>query len=99
MSDVIAGATENLSDEESSKIERRIISFIQKEIQDKSIVLTRATRREDVAIDSIDVVNVVFAIEEEFDVEIELTPDARFDTVGELVDTLIRFIPEEKRTC
>ena len=98
MSDVMAGATVKATDERPSDVERRIISFIQKEIQDKTVVLTRDTRREDVSIDSIDVVNVVFAVEEEFDIEVSLTPDAKFDTVGELVDALIRFIPEEKRT-
>ena len=98
MSDAMAGVTVNASGDQLSDVERRIISFIQKEIQDKTVVLTRETRREDVAIDSIDVVNVVFAIEEEFDIEVELTPDAKFTTVGDLVDALIRFIPEEKRS-
>lgn len=97
MSDVMVEKTVNDTDEQLSDIERLIISFIQKEIQDKSVMLTRATRREDVAIDSIDVVNVIFAIEEKLDVEIELTPDAKFETVGDLVDTLVRFIPPEKR--
>lgn len=81
----------------SSDLERRIIEFIQKEIQDKSAVLTRETRRDEVAIDSIDIVNVIFAIEEEYDIEITLTPDAKFTTVGDLVDTLISFLPEDKR--
>ncbi|NLH83662.1 MAG: acyl carrier protein [Phyllobacteriaceae bacterium] len=77
-----------------AELERRIIGFIQKEIQDKSAVLTRDTRREDVAIDSIDVVNVIFALEETFDVEIDLPTDAKFETVGDLVDRLIGFLPE-----
>lgn len=77
-----------------AELERRIIGFIQKEIQDKSAVLTRDTRREDVAIDSIDVVNVIFALEETFDVEIDLSTDAKFETVGDLVDRLIGFLPE-----
>ena len=80
-----------------SDLEQQIITFIQKEVQDKSAVLTRDTRRDEVAIDSIDVVNVVFAVEEKYDIEVDLTPDAKFETVGELVDALISFIPEEKR--
>ena len=97
MSDMVARTTVIETDGRPSDVELRIIAFIQKEIQDKSVVLTRATRREEVAIDSIDVVNVVFAIEEEFDIEVDLTPDAKFETVGDLVDTLISFIPAEKR--
>ncbi len=97
MSDMAARATVKQTDGQASDVESRIIAFIQKEIQDKSVVLTRDTRRDEVAIDSIDVVNVVFAIEEEFDVEIDLTPDAKFETVGDLIDTLISFIPAERR--
>ncbi len=97
MSNTATAATVRETDGHLSALDRRIIEFIQKEIQDKSVVLTRETRREDVAIDSIDIVNVVFAIEEEFDIEVNLTPDAKFDTVGELIDTLTGFIPEEKR--
>lgn len=98
MSDATARLTVEAIAEGPTDLEQLIISFIQKEIQDKSAVLTRDTRREDVAIDSIDVVNVVFAVEEKFDVEVDLPPDAKFETVGDLVDTLIRFIPLEKRS-
>lgn len=97
MSDVASPVTDRAEDGNVSELDRRILSFIQKEIQDKTAVLTRATRRDDVAIDSIDVVNVVFAIEEEFDVEVALSSDMRFDTVGDLLDALIAFIPEAKR--
>lgn len=97
MSDATARLTVEAIAEGPTDLEQLIISFIQKEIQDKSAVLTRDTRREDVAIDSIDVVNVVFAVEEKFDVEVDLPPDAKFETVGDLVDTLIGFIPPGKR--
>jgi acyl carrier protein len=97
MSNTATVETVRETDGRLSALDRRIIEFIQKEIQDKSVVLTRETRREDVAIDSIDIVNVVFAIEEEYDIEVNLTPDAKFETVGELIDTLVGFIPEEKR--
>ena len=99
MSEKAVGAALADPDERDAALEARIIGFIQKEIQDKSAVLTRATRRDEVAIDSIDVVNVVFAIEEEFGVEVALTTDAGFETVGELVDALVAFIPEEKRSA
>lgn len=97
MSDMAAVAAVGVPSDRQTDLENRIIAFIQKEIQDKSAVLTRATRRDEVTIDSIDVVNVVFAVEEEFDVEVNLTSDAKFETVGDLVDALIAFIPEEKR--
>lgn len=79
------------------ELDRQIIELLQKEMLDKSVVLTRETRRDEVSIDSIDIVNVVFAIEEKYDVEVELTPRDRFDTVGDLIDALAAFIPEDKR--
>lgn len=79
-----------------SEAESQIIEFIRNEIQDKSAVLTLETRREDVAIDSIDIVHVIFAIEEKYDIEINVPPDAKFETVGQLVATLIAFIPKDK---
>lgn len=86
------GTTRTLSD-----LDRQIIELLQKEMADKSVVLTRDTRREDVSIDSIDIVNVVFAIEEKYDVEVNLTPRDRFETVGDLIDALAAFIPEGRR--
>lgn len=97
MSDEVSSGTDRGTSGNGSELDRRILSFIQKEIQDKTAVLTRATRRDEVSIDSIDVVNVVFAIEEEFDVEVNLSSDMRFDTVGDLLDALIAFIPADKR--
>ncbi len=84
-------------DASTSDLDLQIIALLRKEIQDKDAILTRETRRDDIAIDSIDVVNVVFAVEEKYDVEINLTPQARFETVGDLIDALVAFIPEEKR--
>lgn len=81
----------------TTDLDRQIIELLQKEMLDKSVVLTRETRRDEVSIDSIDIVNVVFAIEEKYDVEVNLTPRDRFETVGDLIDALATFIPEDKR--
>ncbi|MBL8574601.1 MAG: acyl carrier protein [Hyphomicrobiaceae bacterium] len=77
-------------------IETQIIDFIRAEIQNKSAVLTMATRRDEVEIDSIDIVQVIFNLEEKYGIEVNLSPNTQFETVGELVDALIAFIPEEK---
>lgn len=97
MTDTMTDAIVGDADGWRSELELRIVSFIRKEIQDKTTVLARDSRRDEVAIDSIDVVNVIFAIEEDYDVEINLSSDTKFETVGAIVDTLISFIPEEKR--
>lgn len=97
MSGMATAETTNASSPNTLEFDNQIIALLQKEILDKDAVLTRETRRDDVAIDSIDIVNVVFAIEEKYDVEVNLTPQNRFETVGELIDALAAFIPLEKR--
>jgi acyl carrier protein len=97
MTGMVATRTGEQAGGSTSDLDLQIMALLRKEIQDKDAVLTRETRRDEVAIDSIDIVNVVFAVEEKYDVEINLTPQDRFETVGDLIDALVAFIPEEKR--
>ena len=89
-------ASSETAAERRARLEAEIIGFIAQEIQDKTAVLTRETRRDEVAIDSIDIVNVVFAVEEKYDTQVDIAPDSRFETVGDLIDKLITFIPDSK---
>jgi acyl carrier protein len=82
-----------ISPERRLQLEARIIALLKREIQDKEAVLTRDTRRDDVVIDSIDIVHVIFAVEEEFGILINLSVNAKFETVGDLLDMFISFIP------
>ncbi|TCT04020.1 acyl carrier protein [Aquabacter spiritensis] len=88
-----AGATEA----DWSPLEARVVALIRSEIEDKSAVLARGTTRDAVAIDSIDIVHVVFALEEQYGAVVDLKPGMKFDTVGDLVDALVSFIPEHRR--
>jgi len=84
-----------ISPERRLQLEARIIALLKREIQDKEAVLTRETRRDDVVIDSIDIVHVIFAVEEEFGILINLSVNAKFETVGDLLDMFISFIPAQ----
>jgi acyl carrier protein len=97
MTGMVAARIGEQVDAPTSNLDLQIMALLRNEIQDKDAILTRETRRDEIAIDSIDIVNVVFAVEEKYDVEINLTPQARFETVGDLIDALVAFIPEEKR--
>jgi acyl carrier protein len=77
-------------------LEQKILSFLQSEIQDKTIVLTMDTPLEKVVIDSIDIIGVVFKIEEEFNISIEFSPDRGFTRVGDLINALINLIPPDR---
>jgi acyl carrier protein len=70
-----------------------IIELIRSEIQDKSTVLTMSTPRDQVEIDSIDIVETIFKIEEKYAISVNLPLDAKFETVGDLVTALMACFP------
>jgi acyl carrier protein len=71
----------------------KIMEFIHSEMQDKSIKFDMNTPIESVKIDSIDVIHVVFKVEEEFKTTVDLPQDSRFATVGDFVRALADFVP------
>lgn len=75
-------------------IAKKILGFLQEEIQDKTIVLTMDTPTDQVAIDSIDIVRVIFKIEDQFGSEISFAPSADHKTVGDVVHALIDLMPD-----
>ena len=77
-------------------LRQRILEFIKSEIQDKTVPLSMDTPIESIKIDSIDVIHVVFKAEEEFKIEVALSNDVSYATVGEFVDALISFIPQDQ---
>lgn len=70
-------------------IEARIIELLSQEIRDPQVVLTRDTKRADVEIDSIDIANVMFALEDELGIAFDLRPNVLIETVGDLVDLFL----------
>lgn len=73
------------------------MGFMRAEMQDKSIEFSMDTPLEGVKIDSIDVIHVIFKVEEEYGATVDMAPDAKFATVGEFVNALIDFIPADKK--
>ena len=76
-------------------LEAEIVAMIRAEIEDKSAVLIRSARREDLAIDSIDIVHVVFAMEEKYGAHMQFQVQWKFETFGDLVEKLASFVPAE----
>ncbi|HVB88894.1 MAG TPA: acyl carrier protein [Beijerinckiaceae bacterium] len=77
-------------------IQQKILGFIRSEIQDKTVPLELDTPIESIKIDSIDVINVIFKVEEEFKAEVTLSNDVSYSTVGQFVDALMAFIPDKE---
>ena len=78
------------------EIREKILGFIRSEIQDKTVAVGLDTAIEAIKIDSIDVIHVVFKVEEEFKAEVSLSNEVTYKTVGEFVDALLAFVPADQ---
>ncbi|SEC23604.1 Phosphopantetheine attachment site [Beijerinckia sp. 28-YEA-48] len=83
--------------ETRAEIAQRIMGFMRSEMQDKSTQFAMDTPLEGVKIDSIDVIHVIFKVEEEYGATVDMAPDAKFATVGDFVNALIDFVPADKK--
>lgn len=83
--------------ETRAEIAQRIMGFMRSEMQDKTTQFAMDTPLEGVKIDSIDVIHVIFKVEEEYGATVDMAPDAKFDTVGDFVNALIDFVPADKK--
>jgi acyl carrier protein len=70
-----------------------ILEVIQSESHDQAIEVNMATTVESLSIDSVDVINILFRLEDEYKVSIDLDLKDRPETIGDLVNLLIEFIP------
>ncbi|MEM9682687.1 MAG: phosphopantetheine-binding protein [Pseudomonadota bacterium] len=75
-------------------------------IAEKSAVergkLQRDAKLEDLEIESLDVVEIIFAVEEKFDIHVPYTAndqELEFETVGDVVDAVQKLIDEEGKTA
>ena len=75
-------------------------------IAEKSAVergkLQRDAKLEDLEIESLDVVEIIFAVEEKFDIHVPYNAndqELEFETVGDVVDAVQKLIDEEGKTA
>jgi acyl carrier protein len=60
--------------------------------------LTRDARLDDLEIESLDVVEIIFALEEKFDIHVPYNAndqELQFETVGDVVDAVRKLVEEE----
>ena len=81
--------------------EKDIIEIVAKQAKTEPDTVNRATKLADLNLQSIDVVELVFAIEEKFDIEVPYTPGEQsttgisFQSVGEIADAVDKLIAEQ----
>tara|TARA_B100000989_G_C19482174_1_gene445668 strand:- start:676 stop:927 length:252 start_codon:yes stop_codon:yes gene_type:complete len=81
-----------------SKIEEDIYDIIADKADVKRVKLVRDARLDDLEIESLDIVEIIFAIEEKFDIQIPYNAndaEMEFETVGQVVDAVQKVIEEQ----
>lgn len=76
------------------QIIENILEIVQSESQQTGLAITMDTPVKEVGIDSVDVINILFRLEDEYGVSIDLDIQSQPETVGDLVNALIEFIPQ-----
>ncbi|MCA8908911.1 MAG: acyl carrier protein [Rhodospirillaceae bacterium] len=81
-------------------VQDKIFDIIAKERRLDRASLTRETRLDEVDIQSVDLVEIIFAIEDTFDVDIPQEEDAfKLETLGDIADGVRRLIAEKEQAA
>ena len=81
--------------------EKDIFEIVAKQAKADPATLSRDTKLADLELQSIDVVELVFAIEEKFDIEVPYSPSDQnaagisFQSVGEIIDAVDKLVAEQ----
>lgn len=81
-----------------SKIEEDIYDIVADKADVDRVKLVRDARLDDLEIESLDIVEIIFAIEEKFDIQIPYNAndaEMEFETVGQVVDAVQKVIEEQ----
>ena len=81
-----------------SKIEEDIDDIVADKADVDRDKLVRDARLDDLEIESLDIVEIIFAIEEKFDIQIPYNAndaEMEFETVGQVVDAVQKVIEEQ----
>ena len=83
-------------------LESDVIEIIAKQVNRDPATVKRDDRLADLDIQSLDVAEIVFAIEEKFDIEVPYNANdtnaagISFDTVGDVVDGIAKLVAKKK---
>ena len=79
------------------EVQEKIFDIIAKERRLDRSTLTLETRLEDINVESVDLVEIIFAIEDEFDIDVPQEEDAfQLETMGDIVTGVQRLIAEKQ---
>jgi acyl carrier protein len=79
----------------TTDIEQQVVDLVRGVKKDVRVPgLTRTTTLADLGIDSLDALNILFAIEEHFGIVISDERAREIRTVGDVIDTVMTLVPE-----
>ena len=79
------------------EVQEKIFDIIAKERRLDRSTLTLETRLEDINVESVDLVEIIFAIEDEFDIDVPQEEDAfQLETMGDIVTGVKRLVDEKQ---
>jgi acyl carrier protein len=76
-----------------------VLALIQKKLPSDRTTLSMSDRLKDLGIDSLSVVELIFELEEKFNIQIPYNAndnEPEFETVGEVIDAIRKVIAEKK---
>ena len=85
-----------MSEVDTKTVESKIVEIVANQRRIDPAGLSLSDRLEDIEIESIDLVEIIFAIEDEFDIDVPQDRDAmKLDTLQDVVDGVKRLIDEK----
>lgn len=85
-----------MSEVDTKTVEQKIVEIVASQRRVDPSTLSLSDRLEDIEIESIDLVEIIFAVEDEFDVDVPQDRDAmKLDTLQDVVDGVKRLIDEK----
>ena len=85
-----------MSEVDTNTVEGKIVEIVANQRRVDPSTLSLSDRLEDIEIESIDLVEIIFAVEDEFDIDVPQDRDAmKLDTLQDVVDGVKRLIEEK----
>ncbi len=97
MNEIVNAVTAAADNQQHSRetVGKRLIEHIVAQVSNVPTDLSMDTRFDAIEIDSVDLVNVVFAVEEEFGIDIPLGDERVFVTLADFADRVVALLAEQ----
>jgi acyl carrier protein len=82
---------------DTANVRETIVECLREEKPSFADKFQDSTLCSEIEIDSIDIIQIVFRLEDIFKISIDIDPSSRFETIGQLLDFLQNMVVESRR--